>query len=265
MDRPLVSRADDPSITISEEAGVRYLHFGSEWVQGAMRIARPYQIELDYVQRMMAWLLFRQPPRSILQLGLGAATLTKFCHRQFTDCSVEAVDISPSVIAAARRWFALPADDARLAVTCGDAWEHLRAHASRGRYGVIQVDLYDRDAHGPVLDSIAFYRSVRSALEDSGIAVINLFGDRLSFGTSWRRIRAAFDDRALAMAPLPAGNAIVFAFRDPLAPVEREALKSEASTIARRYGLRTEDWVDALRPNRRLGYPVGGRWRRLQA
>ena len=28
------------SIDVSEAAGVRYLHFGSEWVQGAMRIAR---------------------------------------------------------------------------------------------------------------------------------------------------------------------------------------------------------------------------------
>ena len=26
-------------IEVSEEAGVRYLHFGSDWVQGAMRIA----------------------------------------------------------------------------------------------------------------------------------------------------------------------------------------------------------------------------------
>jgi spermidine synthase len=25
-------------INISEEAGVRYLHFGSTWIQGAMRI-----------------------------------------------------------------------------------------------------------------------------------------------------------------------------------------------------------------------------------
>ena len=30
-----------PSIEISEEAGVRSLHFGSDWVQGAMRVRRP--------------------------------------------------------------------------------------------------------------------------------------------------------------------------------------------------------------------------------
>ena len=48
-------------IDISEENGVRYLHFGSEWVQGAMRIRRPYALELAYTREMMAPLLFASP------------------------------------------------------------------------------------------------------------------------------------------------------------------------------------------------------------
>jgi spermidine synthase len=35
------------SIDIREESGVRTLHFGSEWIQGAMRIARPWNLELE--------------------------------------------------------------------------------------------------------------------------------------------------------------------------------------------------------------------------
>ena len=46
-------------IEVSEEAGVRYLHFGSDWVQGAMRIARPWSLELDYTREMMTCLLLR--------------------------------------------------------------------------------------------------------------------------------------------------------------------------------------------------------------
>ena len=38
---PRHDAASGHSVDISEEAGVRYLHFGSDWVQGAMRIARP--------------------------------------------------------------------------------------------------------------------------------------------------------------------------------------------------------------------------------
>ncbi len=41
------------SIDVREEAGVRTLHFGSDWIQGAMRIARPWNLELDYTREMM--------------------------------------------------------------------------------------------------------------------------------------------------------------------------------------------------------------------
>ena len=52
------------SIDISEEAGVRYLHFGSSWVQGAMRIARPFALELDYTREMMTPLLLHGAHRA---------------------------------------------------------------------------------------------------------------------------------------------------------------------------------------------------------
>ena len=47
-------------IEVSEEEGVRYLHFGSSWIQGAMRIARPDALELDYTRDMMFPLLLRE-------------------------------------------------------------------------------------------------------------------------------------------------------------------------------------------------------------
>ena len=47
------------SIEVSESAGVRSLYFSAEWVQGAMRIARPNSLELAYTREMMAGLLLR--------------------------------------------------------------------------------------------------------------------------------------------------------------------------------------------------------------
>ena len=38
-------------VTFSEEKGVRYLHFGTWWVQGAMRIDDPDFIDLEYAQQ----------------------------------------------------------------------------------------------------------------------------------------------------------------------------------------------------------------------
>jgi hypothetical protein len=49
-------------VTLSEQDGVRYLHFGTEWVQGAMRIRKPNWPELEYAQQMMAWMLWLEQP-----------------------------------------------------------------------------------------------------------------------------------------------------------------------------------------------------------
>lgn len=42
-----------PPATTTEYRGVRSLHLGTSWVQGAMRLAKPDHIELEYVQMMM--------------------------------------------------------------------------------------------------------------------------------------------------------------------------------------------------------------------
>lgn len=74
-----------PEVNFSDWGDIRYLHLGTEWVQGSMKLDAPFEIELEYVQRMMAWLLFADPKslasRHAMQLGLGAATLTKFCRK----------------------------------------------------------------------------------------------------------------------------------------------------------------------------------------
>ena len=72
-----------PEVNFSDYGDVRYLHLGSIWVQGSMLLDAPYDIELEYVQRMMAGLLFLDASsiakKHAMQLGLGSAALTKFC------------------------------------------------------------------------------------------------------------------------------------------------------------------------------------------
>ncbi len=195
-----------------------------------MRIARPWAIEIDYVRDMMAWLLFLAPPPRILQLGLGAAALTKYCWRRYPESRVTAVERSGAVIASARRDFALPPDDERLRVVRADAGEFVARRSEQHRYGVIQVDLYDRQARGPVIDSLAFYRRCRRALAPSGILVVNLFGEHDSYLRSTGRVGEAFDGRLLTLPPLPAGNVVLLAFEGP--PL-RIALTGAASPRAR--------------------------------
>src|SRR5512141_406574 len=118
------------TIEVSEEDGVRYLHFGSRWIQGAMRIARPWGLELEYTRDMMLVLLLRPAPawpRRVLLIGLGAASLTKFLYRHRPRAVLTAVEIESRVVNAAAQFFKLPDDPKRLAIAIGDGYEYVAA------------------------------------------------------------------------------------------------------------------------------------------
>lgn len=232
-------------VTISEEDGVRYLHFGTVWVQGAMRIARPFALELEYQQQMMAPLLFLPQPQRIVQLGLGAAALTKFCWRALPDAQVTVVELSEEVTGAARRWFKLPPDDERLEVVHDDAKVYVSHPRNRGCTDWLQVDLYDAAARGPVHDDPAFYAACRRALRQPGVAVFNLFGR--SFGPSFQAIAGAFDDRALVLPEADAGNRIVVALAGPPVNVDFAVLYDVARSIEAQHRLPARKWVSGLR------------------
>jgi spermidine synthase len=234
-------------VTFSEEGGVRYLHFGTEWVQGAMRLSKPQHIELEYAQQMMAWLLFLATPARIVQLGLGSAALTKFAHRYLRPAKVEAIELNPAVVVAARTMFDLPQDDARLAVRELDAWDFVHDRANHGTVGALQIDIYDATARGPVLDSVAFYRAARACLADAGVVTVNLFGDHPSYVRNMKRLKEAFDGRVIALPEVHEGNRVALAFSGPALEVSWTALDKRARLLESKLGLPAHQWVKALR------------------
>ncbi|KNZ33739.1 MAG: spermidine synthase [Methylibium sp. NZG] len=245
--------------TISEADGVRYLHLGTPWVQGAMRIQRPQQLELEYIQRMMVWMLLR-PPADLtrghaVQLGLGAAAITRYCHGMLR-MRTTAVELNPSVIDACRMFFRLPQDTARLNVLQANAADYVADAEHAQSAQVLCVDLYDHDAASPVLDSELFYRRCRRLLDEGGVMTVNLFGRDASFERSAARIAAAFGaDRVWSLQPTKEGNTIVGAIRHDgtddaasAAMPDRATLAARAENIETRFGLPARKWIRMIRP-----------------
>lgn len=231
-------------VTLSEQNGVRYLHFGTEWVQGAMRIRKPDWPELEYAQQMMAWMLWVEQPRSIAQLGLGAATLTKFCYKQFPEAAVTAVELNPSVITTCYSMFKLPPDDGRLQVLEMDALDYVNDRGNHGALDALQVDLYDATARGPVLDSAEFYQTCAACLDDHGVMTVNLFGDHPSYARNIKAMKFAFD-QVICLPRVHDGNVVAIAFKQRRT-IDVAALKERAEAIVAASKLPAKAWLKGI-------------------
>jgi spermidine synthase len=196
-------------VEISEKDGVRYLHLGGPAIQSAMRLRDPFVLELEYTRAMMMFLVLHACPRDICLIGLGGGSIAKYIHRHLPDCRLEAWEISAEVAAAARGYFMLPDDDARLRVRVGDGAESVRQ--GHGAWDVLLVDGYDAHRIVEDLASDAFYGACRRALRPGGLAVFNLWGSDKFFDTYLGRIAAAFDDKVLLLPAERKGNIQVFA------------------------------------------------------
>lgn len=236
---------DEP--TLSEYDGLRYLHFGSEWVQGVMRPSRPSELVLAYTRQMMSWLLFKQPARkdTLGILGLGAGSLTRYSMR-YTTSRLVTVEWNPAVTAICRQYFRLPVSE-RSTVEHIDAGQWVLSPKNHDTLSALMVDLYDADAQGPVRNSLEFYTGCRTVLADDGIMTVNLFGNHDSFQPNIDRIRAAFDDQVLELPEIDAGNRIVLAFKSGIPPVTTADLLSRAQELEQDYRLpEATRWVREL-------------------
>lgn len=240
-----------PEVQFSDEGPIRHLHLDSIWIQGSMDTRDPTRLVHEYIERMMAWTLFVEPDtvlrRQALQLGLGAGSLTKFCAKVLR-MKTTAIELNPGVLHACRGWFKLPADTAKMQVILADAAEEIRKPAWLGAVDALQVDLYDRDAAAPVLDSPEFYADCRRLLTDEGCMTVNLFGRSSSFDRSVDRIAAAFGREAIwAFKATHEGNTVVLAQRTVQRPA-RTVLAERAEIIQTRWGLPAPKWLRGFKP-----------------
>jgi spermidine synthase len=234
------------SIKINQEAGVRYLQFGSHWIQGAMRIMRPWSLELDYTRAMMMPLLMRPDrgwPRSVLQIGLGAASITRFLHRNIPRTKLEVVEIDPEVVLNAWQFFKLPEESPRLQVEIGDGYRYMAA--TRKRFDLILIDGFDARGRAGRLHTLPFYRLCRARLADGGMMVTNLLSRRTREKANADPIRKAFDDRVLVLPPCDA-NTVVLAVAGAPTRMTFDKLRASAQKFRTDTGLNLLPTVTGL-------------------
>jgi spermidine synthase len=168
---------------------------------------------------MTGFLLFQPNPRRIVMLGLGGGSMARWCYTSLPDAHLSVIEISRDVVRL-RSMFAIPADDERLKVIVGDGAEYLRRISDRPE--VLLVDAFDLDGMpSPQTCTRAFYEDCYRALDDQGILVVNMDGDRRAWVDEIRQI---FANRVIVVAPADGENRIVFAIKGRIRTAEIDGL-----------------------------------------
>jgi hypothetical protein len=236
-------------IVISEAEGLRLLRFGTGWCQGAMRIAAPDRLELEYAVRMSAWLLFHDPDslagKHLVTLGLGAGSLTRFAHGALR-MQATAVEIDAAVIAACRTHFMLPA-----------GWRRPGGRACR-RHRLHGASLPARQHRRAAVGCVRRLGGATRARQRGPVRRLprepasGRHGGRQPHrqGAGVRacvdRLRRGLQPRAVwQFPPTGAGNVVVIAHCGETPP--EEVLAARAAEIEQRWGLPAPAWLAMAR------------------
>jgi len=218
----------DP-VEVSEQRGLRTLHFAGGVAQSVMRVRDPFALELEYTRAAMLFAVLHLNPQDIALIGLGGGSLAKFIHRHLPESCLTALEINPEVVAAARSFFHLPADDERLRVILDDgaAW----VAAQHRSLDAMIVDGYDRRRIVEALSSPEFYRGCAGALRPGGVAVFNLWAEEGRFHLYREAIEMAFASPALVLPTEQKGNLLLFAARGGWGDLAWATLRARAAAI----------------------------------
>jgi spermidine synthase len=220
-------------VEVSEAGGLRTLHLGGPAIQSAMRLAAPNALALAYTRAMMAFLLFEPAPREILMVGLGGGSIARFVHARLPRTRLTVIEVNPQVVAAARTFFGVPPDDARLKVVVADAARYVPA--SRAHCDVLLLDAFDDGRSVRSLATRAFYQECADSLGPHGIFVVNFIADEKNIDGYLARIERVFEGRMLRLPSEDRVNMIALAFKAHAARLSFATLRRTADALQRRY------------------------------
>jgi spermidine synthase len=223
------------SVEVSESRGVRHLHLGGDAIQSAIRLSRPDALELHYTRAMMGFLLLAPEPADLLMIGLGGGSIPRFVHRFRPRVRVTAVEINPRVVAAARSWFGLPDDDARLRVVVADGAVHVPSNPASCE--ALLLDAFDDGRSVRALSTERYYRQCRDALRDRGIFVQNFMTDDPDRLACIERLQRVFDHQVALLPAANRINTIAFALKGPPLRLLRSGMERRAGRLESLLGL----------------------------
>jgi spermidine synthase len=174
----------------------------------------PRAVPVEYVRHALLGLAYHGHPARVLMVGLGGGTFTTVVHRALPDVAIDAVEIDPVVVEAARAWFGLREDE-RYRIHVADAATWMAGDGEP--YDYILLDAYAGEGIPPALGTPAFFRAVARRLAPGGVVGINIAemeAEGLAVARAFAAVLTPFDCRRTPVD----GNVLLFAAAGAHAP-----------------------------------------------
>src|SRR5262245_44970187 len=101
-------------IVVYDEQGLRCMKFGlhNTGRQSCISLTEPGTLVFNYTKMLLAALYLKPAPKKVLVIGLGGGIMSTTFEKLLPDATIESVELDPSVINVAKKYFGFAAKGA---------------------------------------------------------------------------------------------------------------------------------------------------------
>ena len=194
-------------IQVIDKTNVRHLRFGNSIRQSSINKEKPFKLKTKYTRDMAkVFDHYRDIPKSILVLGLGAGTIPSYLYRRFPKTKIYVIEILPELKEIASNYFSMPRNE-RLEIIIGDAYDYIKE--TQIQFDLIFMDVFSKNAIPKKFCTEEFYTGLKRLISANGYVAFNTWIDPSSYSNYIKKLQNVFDAVIEECVP-KSGNHIAF-------------------------------------------------------
>ncbi|MCP4077199.1 MAG: methyltransferase [Gammaproteobacteria bacterium] len=199
-------------VLIKQHGDILKMVFATEpdATQSAINQKQPQQLVMENLQFLMGILLFIEPPKNILLLGVGAGSMVQFFRHFHPGSYITAVDYDTELIEIAQQQMLLPEADEWLEYVIQDARQYI--NNCQHQFDLILVDIFDGSQSPDWTRNKEFTSQLKNCLSEHGAVAYNLLiNSETAFKTFYQLLRQTFSQQTLCLETEDYENLLLYA------------------------------------------------------
>jgi spermidine synthase len=195
------------------------------YTESVRDISNDLILPINYTQLLNVIFAYKQNPKSVVMLGLGGGTTTRYIENYYPKTDIYAVELDQSVIDMAKKYFAIK-ESKHYKIINKDARIFMKK--IKKKFDIIMIDTF-RGGYIPFhLLTQEFYNLLQQKMDDESYLVLNLHGGTKLFDSSIATLKTVFKNIDTYFVPR-SGNVIVIASNAK--KYDKNQLYTQASNI----------------------------------